>query len=52
LRRSQVSKQAFDKFELVEQINRTKKELNFANKQIYNTKINAEGAGGVTNERE
>lgn len=52
LRRSQVAKQAFDKSELVDQINRTKKELNFANKQIYNTKISAEGAGGVTNERE
>lgn len=45
LRRQIVGKQAFDKEELMGEIQRTKKELAFANKQLYNKKIQAEGAG-------
>jgi hypothetical protein len=33
-----VTKQAFDKGELMHEISRTKKELAFANKQIHNTR--------------
>ena len=45
LRRQVVTKQAFDKGELMQEISRTKKELAFANKQIYNKRVQAEGAG-------
>jgi len=38
LRRQVVTKQAFDKSELMGEISRTKKELAFANKQIHNNK--------------
>jgi hypothetical protein len=46
LRRQIVTKQAFDKGELMNEIQRTKKELAFANKQLYHKKISQEGAGG------
>jgi hypothetical protein len=36
LRRQVVTKQAFDKGELMQEITRTKKQLSFANKQISN----------------
>ena len=39
LRRQIVGKQAFDKEELMGEIQRTKKELAFANKKLYNKKI-------------
>ena len=45
LRRQIVTKQAFDKGELMKEISRVKKELAFANKQLYNKKVSAEGAG-------
>ena len=40
-----MTKQAFDKGELIDEIQRVKKELAFANKQLYNRRVNAEGAG-------
>ena len=46
LRRQIVTKQAFDKGELMNEISRTKKELAFANKKLYHNKVTAEGAGG------
>ena len=46
LRRQVVTKQAFDKGELMDEIARSKKELAFANKKLYHKKIQAEGAGG------
>ena len=45
LRRQIVGKQAFDKEELMGEIQRTKKELAFANKKLYNKKVQQEGAG-------
>ena len=45
LRRQIVTKQAFDKGELMQEIQRTKKELAFANKQLYNKRVQKEGAG-------
>ncbi len=39
LRRQIVTKQAFDKGELMQEIQRTKKELAFANKQLYNKRV-------------
>ena len=45
LRRQIVTKQAFDKGELMGEIQRTKKELAFANKQLYNKRVQQEGAG-------
>jgi len=41
-----VTKQAFDKGELIQEISRSKKELAFANKQLYNKRVLQEGAGG------
>ena len=48
LRRQVVTKQAFDKGELMAEISRTKKELAFANKQLHNNKSQAFG-GDVNN---
>lgn len=48
LRRQVVTKQAFDKTELMQEISRQKKELAFANKQLYNKRVMQEGAGGAT----
>ena len=48
LKRQIVTKQAFDKGELMQEIARTKKELAFANKQLYNKRVQQEGAGGAT----
>ena len=39
LRRQIVTKQAYDKGELMSEIARTKKELAFANKQLYNKRV-------------
>jgi hypothetical protein len=36
LRRQVVTKQAYDKGELMQEISRTKKQLTFANKQLVN----------------
>ena len=49
LKRQIVTKQAFDKGELIDEIQRLKKELAFANKQIYNKRVSAEGAGNTAN---
>lgn len=49
LKRQIVTKQAFDKGELIDEIQRIKKELAFANKQLYNKRVNAEGAGNAAN---
>ena len=49
LKRQIVTKQAFDKGELIDEIQRLKKELAFANKQIYNRRVHAEGAGSASN---
>lgn len=43
LKRQVVTKQAFDKSELMSEISRTKKELAFANKQLYNSKTSGFG---------
>lgn len=43
LRRQVVTKQAFDKSELMSEITRTKKELAFANKHLHNTKASHQG---------
>jgi len=43
-----VTKQAFDKGELISEIQRVKKELAFANKQLYNKRVQQEGAGPTT----
>ena len=42
LRRQVVTKQAFDKGELMQEISRTKKELAFAHKTIHNKKAQAD----------
>ena len=47
LKRQVVSKQAYDKEELMSEIHRSKKQLAFANKKIYDTKMKAEGAGST-----
>ena len=39
LRRQVVTKQAFDKTELMSEISRTKKELAFANKKLYQKRV-------------
>lgn len=44
-----MTKQAYDKGELIDEIQRVKKELAFANKQLYNKRVHSEGAGGGTN---
>eukprot|EP00354_Favella_ehrenbergii_P012135 CAMPEP_0170462344 /NCGR_PEP_ID=MMETSP0123-20130129/7884_1 /TAXON_ID=182087 /ORGANISM="Favella ehrenbergii, Strain Fehren 1" /LENGTH=262 /DNA_ID=CAMNT_0010727539 /DNA_START=495 /DNA_END=1286 /DNA_ORIENTATION=+ len=36
---------AYDKGELIQEIHRLKKELGFANKQLYNKRVQSEGAG-------
>lgn len=43
-----VTKQAFDKTELMQEISRQKKEIAFAQKQLYNKRMQAEGAGAQT----
>lgn len=48
LRRQVVTKQAFDKGELMQEISRTKKELSFANKSLYNKRVANEGAGSAS----
>lgn len=42
-----MTKQAFDKTELMQEISRQKKEIAFAQKQLYNKRMQAEGAGGA-----
>ena len=44
-----MTKQAFDKGELMDEIQRTKKELAFANNKLYHKKTQLEGAGGQAN---
>ena len=48
LRRQVVTKQAFDKGELMQEISRTKKKLSFANKSLYNKRVANEGAGSAS----
>lgn len=50
LRRQVVTKQAFDKGELMQEITRTKRQLGFAEKQLYNK--NRIGGGGSSGGKE
>ena len=50
LRRQVVTKQAFDKGELMQEITRTKRQLGFAEKQLYNKK--RIGGGGLSGGKE
>ena len=50
LRRQVVTKQAFDKTELMSEISRTKKELAFANKKLYQKRVQQEGAGSISDQ--
>ena len=45
-----MTKQAFDKGELMDEIQHTKKELAFANNKLYHKKTQLEGAGGQANQ--
>ena len=50
LRRQVVTKQAFDKGELMQEITRTKRQLGFTEKQLYNKK--RIGGGGLSDGKE
>ena len=49
LRRQVVTKQAFDKGELMQEISRTKKELAFAHKTIHNKRAQADANSNIQN---